>query len=174
MQRTSAAAVRRLLFSPTATKSLATIHSRLLSSPNSSNLGSRFGSKYKVAIMPHSVAGQDDYERKVTGIDDDDVFPPEASKDEEEDEMDERSTMPFTKPSQLPIAAVAGESFSLIRKLDLWYVDKTRYIADLMNPEAGRKFSVLRPPHFGKTLTISTLASVFRGERPYFNNLYLG
>ena len=77
------------------------------------------------------------------------------------------------KPSHLPIAPIRGESFPLIRKLDLWYVDKTRGLAEIMKKKGG-KFTVFRPDNFGKSLAISTLDSLFRAEKAYVTGLHAG
>lgn len=53
------------------------------------------------------------------------------------------------------------------------YVDKTRYIYDLLRATKGQFFCA-RPRRFGKSLTISTLETVFQGRRELFDGLYLG
>ncbi|MDR1636274.1 MAG: AAA family ATPase, partial [Treponema sp.] len=52
------------------------------------------------------------------------------------------------------------------------YVDKTRYIYNLLNG-GGDSFFLSRPRRFGKTLTISTLYYLFKGEKELFKNTYI-
>ena len=62
-------------------------------------------------------------------------------------------------------------SFFEIRANNQIYVDKTRYIYDLLNTS---KFIFLsRPRRFGKSLTVSTLAALFEGKKELFKNLYI-
>ena len=53
------------------------------------------------------------------------------------------------------------------------YVDKTKYIYQLLHATKGQFFCA-RPRRFGKSLTISTLEAAFRGRRELFEGLYLG
>jgi len=69
--------------------------------------------------------------------------------------------------SYLPIGI---QTFRDIRANDYVYVDKTGIIADLVRPGKGAYF-LTRPRRFGKSLLISTLASLFRGERDLFEGL---
>lgn len=51
------------------------------------------------------------------------------------------------------------------------YVDKTRYIYNLVQ---DTKFHFLsRPRRFGKSLLVSTLEKLFKGEKELFNNLWI-
>ena len=52
------------------------------------------------------------------------------------------------------------------------YIDKTRYIYQLLRPGKGLFFCA-RPRRFGKSLTISTLEAIFQGRRELFRGLYL-
>ncbi len=52
------------------------------------------------------------------------------------------------------------------------YVDKTRWIYDLIRPAKGVYF-LSRPRRFGKSLLISTLAEIFQGKRELFRGLWL-
>ena len=52
------------------------------------------------------------------------------------------------------------------------YVDKTRYIYDLVKIPKGIYF-LSRPRRFGKSLTLSTLKSIFLGEKEIFKGLYI-
>ena len=62
-------------------------------------------------------------------------------------------------------------SFIEIRANNQIYVDKTRYILDLLNTS---KYAFLsRPRRFGKSLTVSTLAALFEGKKELFKGLYI-
>jgi len=62
-------------------------------------------------------------------------------------------------------------SFDEIRLNNFIYVDKTRYIFELLNTS---KFAFLsRPRRFGKSLTVSTLAALFEGKKELFKGLYI-
>ncbi len=49
------------------------------------------------------------------------------------------------------------------------YVDKTRYIYDLIT--TGKYYFLSRPRRFGKSLLVSTLAAIFAGKKELFKNL---
>ncbi len=68
---------------------------------------------------------------------------------------------------KLPIGI---QSFQNLRKNGFIYVDKTQYIAQLLN---GRVYFLSRPRRFGKSLFLSTLAAYFRGQSELFKGLYL-
>ena len=66
-------------------------------------------------------------------------------------------------------------SISTFRNLiesDCLYVDKTKYIYDMVKEPFGQ-FFFSRPRRFGKSLTVSTLESVFLGEKELFEGLYI-
>ena len=50
------------------------------------------------------------------------------------------------------------------------YVDKTKYIYDLVAQPYGMYF-LARPRRFGKSLTVSTLEAVFEGKKELFKGL---
>lgn len=52
------------------------------------------------------------------------------------------------------------------------YVDKTRYLYELVRQAAGIYF-LARPRRFGKSLLISTLEALFKGEKDLFQGLWL-
>ena len=68
---------------------------------------------------------------------------------------------------KLPIGI---QSFQNLRKNGFIYVDKTQYIAQLLN---GRVYFLSRPRRFGKSLFLSTLTAYFRGQKELFKGLYL-
>ena len=67
----------------------------------------------------------------------------------------------------LPIGV---QSFENIRNCNYLYVDKTKYIVQLLK---GRVYFLSRPRRFGKSLFLSTLAAYFRGQKELFKGLYL-
>lgn len=52
------------------------------------------------------------------------------------------------------------------------YVDKTRYLYELVRYNKGIYF-LSRPRRFGKSLTVSTLEEIFKGERALFHGLWI-
>ncbi|MFC2347990.1 MAG: AAA family ATPase, partial [Bacteroides sp.] len=68
---------------------------------------------------------------------------------------------------KLPIGI---QSFEKIIKEKYIYVDKTRYIVQLLR---GQVYFLSRPRRFGKSLFLSTLAAYFRGQKELFKGLYL-
>jgi len=71
-------------------------------------------------------------------------------------------------PRKLPIGV---QSFKVLRDDCYLYVDKTKYIAQLV--ASGRVYFLSRPRRFGKSLFLSTLAAYFRGQKELFTGLYL-
>jgi hypothetical protein len=72
------------------------------------------------------------------------------------------------KKRPLPIGL---QSFSTIIEENFVYIDKTRYIYDLI--AVKRYYFLSRPRRFGKTLLISTLQELFSGSRHLFTSLYI-
>lgn len=54
---------------------------------------------------------------------------------------------------------------------DYIYVDKTKYIVNLINE--GKYYFLSRPRRFGKSLFLSTLKAFFEGKRELFKGLYI-
>jgi hypothetical protein len=54
---------------------------------------------------------------------------------------------------------------------NLLYVDKTKEINELIN--SGKYFFISRPRRFGKSLLLSTLYEIFRGNKVRFKGLYI-
>jgi hypothetical protein len=69
---------------------------------------------------------------------------------------------------QLPIGT---QSFKIMRSSDLLYVDKTQYIRRLVTE--NRIVFLSRPRRFGKSLLVSTMDELFRGNKPLFEGLYI-
>ena len=63
------------------------------------------------------------------------------------------------------------QSFSKIVEGDYVYVDKTRYIYDLIN--SASYYFLSRPRRFGKSLLLDTIAEVFGGEKELFKGLWI-
>ena len=62
-------------------------------------------------------------------------------------------------------------SFEMMIRDDYLYVDKTRTIYELI--EAKRFYFLSRPRRFGKSLLVSTLKSLFLGQRELFKGLWI-
>ena len=61
------------------------------------------------------------------------------------------------------------QTFERIRTENYLYVDKTRYIHDLVTN--GSYYFLSRPRRFGKSLTLSTIEALFEGRRGLFGGL---
>jgi len=66
---------------------------------------------------------------------------------------------------------VGIQSFASLREGGYTYVDKTPFIANLVN--SGKVYFLSRPRRFGKSLLIDTMACAFSGRRELFKGLYL-
>ena len=64
----------------------------------------------------------------------------------------------------LPIAI---QTFSELRSRDCVYIDKTQHIHHLLTTNKAYFFS--RPRRFGKSMTLSTIKSIYKGEKHYFS-----
>lgn len=65
-------------------------------------------------------------------------------------------------------------SFVDIRtKGDYIYVDKTRYVYNLVKSRLNNYYFISRPRRYGKSLMCSTLHSLFEGKRELFRGLYI-
>jgi len=71
-------------------------------------------------------------------------------------------------PRKLPIGV---QSFKVLRNDRYLYVDKTKYITQLVT--SSRVYFLSRPRRFGKSLFLSTLAAYFLGQKELFKGLYL-
>ncbi|MBR0519000.1 AAA family ATPase, partial [bacterium] len=68
---------------------------------------------------------------------------------------------------KLPIGI---QSFEDIREENYLYIDKTKQILQLI--QNGKCYFLSRPRRFGKSLTISTLETIFKGKAELFKGLY--
>ena len=62
-------------------------------------------------------------------------------------------------------------TFSELRNGGFTYVDKTAALYEMASGEVGKLFFIARPRRFGKSLAVSTLKSLFKGERELFAGL---
>ncbi|MDR2385394.1 MAG: AAA family ATPase, partial [Tannerella sp.] len=69
---------------------------------------------------------------------------------------------------KLPIGI---QSFADLRSNHYLYVDKTRELRRLI--ESGKIYFLSRPRRFGKSLLVSTMEAVFKGEKELFEGLYI-
>ena len=62
-------------------------------------------------------------------------------------------------------------SFRVLRENGFTYVDKTAMLLPLADLSIGKQFFLARPRRFGKSLLVSTLHSLFEGNRELFKGL---
>lgn len=67
---------------------------------------------------------------------------------------------------------VGEQSFEVMRERDCLYVDKTKFIEDIVK-SGGQYYFLGRPRRFGKSLFLSTLKCFFQGRRELFKGLYV-
>lgn len=63
------------------------------------------------------------------------------------------------------------QTFGEIRNHGYVYVDKTRYIYDMVS--SGKYYFLSRPRRFGKSLLLSTIEAYFKGQKELFEGLYI-
>ena len=63
------------------------------------------------------------------------------------------------------------QTFRTVREEDCYYVDKTPYIARLL--DEGRHYFLSRPRRFGKSLFLDTLKELFEGTEALFTGLHI-
>jgi len=73
--------------------------------------------------------------------------------------------------NQLRELPIGVQDFEKLRTRKLLYIDKTQYVADLL--QGGGIYFLSRPRRFGKSLFLSTLAAYFEGKKELFRGLYL-
>ena len=67
--------------------------------------------------------------------------------------------------------AIGQQDFKSLRENGFLYIDKTEYIARLV--EGSQYYFLTRPRRFGKSLFLSTLRYFFEGRRELFKGLYI-
>ena len=68
--------------------------------------------------------------------------------------------------------AVGVQEFDWIRQRNARYIDKTRYVWQMVTTEA-KYFFLSRPRRFGKSLLVDTLRCYFEGRKELFEGLYI-
>jgi hypothetical protein len=71
---------------------------------------------------------------------------------------------------KLPKLPIGIQTFAKLRGESYLYVDKTRYLVDLI--DNGSVYFLSRPRRFGKSLTVSTFDAIFSGKKELFRGLY--
>jgi hypothetical protein len=69
--------------------------------------------------------------------------------------------------------AIGTNPFDEIIDQNYFYVDKTKYIYDLLQ-DSIKEYFLSRPRRFGKTLLLNTLKELFSGDRTRFKDLWIG
>ena len=69
----------------------------------------------------------------------------------------------------MKVLPIGVQDFVQLRQDDLLYVDKTAKLLELI--QNGRRYFLSRPRRFGKSLTLSTLEAMFKGESELFKGL---
>ena len=67
----------------------------------------------------------------------------------------------------------SSSSFEQFIRGNMLYVDKTRYIYNLVKNPVRNFHFISRPRRFGKSLFCNTLESLFKGEKELFKGLYI-
>jgi hypothetical protein len=63
------------------------------------------------------------------------------------------------------------QTFTKLRDDNCVYVDKTEHIYNLLT--RGRQYFLSRPRRFGKSMTLSTIRSIYEGKESYFKDLWI-
>jgi hypothetical protein len=66
---------------------------------------------------------------------------------------------------------VGKSDFKDIIENNFVYIDKTKYIYDLVN--GSGQYFLSRPRRFGKSMLVSTLENIFKGRKEFFKDLYI-
>ncbi|MDR1873621.1 MAG: AAA family ATPase, partial [Synergistaceae bacterium] len=74
--------------------------------------------------------------------------------------------------NKLPKLPTGIQTFEKIREKGYLYVDKTKYLVDLI--DNGEVYFLSRPRRFGKSLTVSTFDALFSGKKELFRGLHAG
>ena len=78
--------------------------------------------------------------------------------------------MERNNPEKIWKLPIGIQTFDKLREDGYLYVDKTKYLVDLI--DRGSVYFLSRPRRFGKSLTISTFDALFSGRRELFEGLY--
>ena len=77
-----------------------------------------------------------------------------------------------TTATPRPDLPITSDDLRYLRRMNLLYVDKTRRIFDLVQSKNQFVF-LARPRRFGKSLLVSALEALFRGERALFASTWI-
>ena len=86
--------------------------------------------------------------------------------------LDPSPTADATTATPGPDLPITSDDLRYLRRMGLLYVDKTRRIFDLVQPQNQFVF-LARPRRFGKTLLVSALEALFQGERALFAGTWI-
>ncbi|MDR3291042.1 MAG: ATP-binding protein [Methanobrevibacter sp.] len=67
--------------------------------------------------------------------------------------------------------SLGTQDFATLRERDYIYVDKTKYIFEMIND--GRINFLSRPRRFGKSLLVNTIEELYKGNKKLFKDLYV-
>jgi hypothetical protein len=82
-----------------------------------------------------------------------------------------KSDIYFNKDNSMKKLPIGIQSFEELRLQNYVYVDKTKYIYNLIH--SGVYYFLSRPRRFGKSLLLSAIKAVFEGKRELFKGLYI-
>jgi hypothetical protein len=85
--------------------------------------------------------------------------------------MGENNNEKLSKSNDFKKIMLGRQTFEFLIENNYLYVDKTKEIHDLINNESIVFLS--RPRRFGKSLLVSTLKSLFSGDKELFKGLYI-
>jgi Predicted AAA-ATPase/PD-(D/E)XK nuclease superfamily len=71
----------------------------------------------------------------------------------------------------MKLLPLGTQTFTKLRDLNCVYVDKTEHIHTLLT--TGQQFFLSRPRRFGKSMTLSTIRSIYEGQESYFKDLWI-
>jgi len=71
----------------------------------------------------------------------------------------------------MQVLPVGIQSFSKLREKNLLYVDKSQHVYNLLT--AGDYFFLSRPRRFGKSLLLSTIKAIYKGQKELFDGLWI-
>jgi hypothetical protein len=77
----------------------------------------------------------------------------------------------FVSAKNMKNLPIGIQSFEDLRSKDYLYVDKTQAIYRLVT--SGKAFFLSRPRRFGKSLLVSTLEAIFKGQKGLFEGLWI-
>ena len=79
--------------------------------------------------------------------------------------------MGFINRNKMKILPIGIQTFEKLRNNNSLYIDKTKQIYELISN--GSVYFLSRPRRFGKSLLLSTIKELFKGNKSIFNGLYI-